>query len=517
MIENLDVILAEGESFCVEFKESPDKTLASEACAFANLSGGKILIGIDDKGNIIGTDISNAARSQIQDTINKIKPHLDVSISAHKNIIEIIVPEGKNKPYSCPQGFYIRSGPNSQKLERDDIIEFLQMEGKNKYDDIVRENLLVKDNFNKNFYADFLKKAGISDVLPFESVLINLNCAVKTQTGVLVYTNAGALFFRDNSADMFFEHAEVVCALYKGKHKANILDVKELKGSIVENIDNAILFLKRHLNLRYEIKTIRRKNILEIPEDALREAVINAVCHRDYFETGARVMVEIYDDRVEIVNPGGAPKGITKENFGQLSITRNPTIASMLHRIRYIERMGTGIMRMRQAMENAELDIPKFDFESFFKISFKRDELEDGGVNGGVSGGVNEGVNGGVNDTVKEGVNSEEGGGENDTTNDTVKDDANGGISGGANGGVSGGVNEGVNGGVNLSKNARDILDLISNDSRITLIEIAESIVKSENTVLREINKLKQMDIIERIGSHKTGYWKIKKQNIYGG
>jgi len=145
------------------------------------------------------------------------------------------------------------------------------------------------------------------------------------------------------------------------------------------------------------------------------------------------------------------------ENFGQLSITRNPTIASMLHRIRYIERMGTGIMRMRQAMENAELDIPKFDFESFFKISFKRDELEDGGVNGG------------VNDDI------------------------------------------------NLSKNARDILDLISNNSRITLIEIAASIVKSENTVLREINKLKQMDIIERIGSDKTGYWKIKKQNNHGG
>ena len=124
-----------------------------------------------------------------------------------------------------------------------------------------------------------------------------------------------------------------------------------------------MVFLKRNLRLRYEIKSLQRENILELPEDALREAVTNAVCHRDNFEKGARVMVEIFDDRVEITNPGGAPKGITTTNFGTISIARNPVIASLLHRADYIERMGTGIKRMTNAMEKAGLEKPVFQFK----------------------------------------------------------------------------------------------------------------------------------------------------------
>ena len=130
--------------------------------------------------------------------------------------------------------------------------------------------------------------------------------------------------------------------------------------------------MKRNLKVKYEIKEVQRKNILEIPEDALREAVINAVCHRDCFEKGTRVMIEIYDDRVEITNPGGAPKGITKENFGTMSVARNPIIASLLNRINYIERMGTGIVRIKHAMEIAELDAPIFEMNEFFRVIFKR-------------------------------------------------------------------------------------------------------------------------------------------------
>ena len=112
---------------------------------------------------------------------------------------------------------------------------------------------------------------------------------------------------------------------------------------------------------------------MELPEDALREAVTNAVCHRDNFEKGARVMVEIFDDRVEITNPGGAPKGITKENFGSISIARNPVIASLLHRAGYIERMGTGINRINAAMEGAGFNKPIFRTEGiFFKVIFER-------------------------------------------------------------------------------------------------------------------------------------------------
>ena len=382
MFDDLEIILSKGESYTIEFKESPDKELPSEVCAFANASGGKVYIGIRDDGYVVGTDTSNAARSRIQDTVSKIEPRLNVGMEVHDNIIALTVPEGTHKPYSCPAGFFLRSGPNSQKLDRDSIIDFLQTEGKAIFDSMLNEQYLITDNFNEAEYQKFLKKSGISDVLPREAVLRNLGCAGLPLGGSLSFTNAGLLFFRDNSQNVPLDFTHVACALYKGLDKVDIIDVRNLDGGIMANIDNAIVFLKRNLRVRYEIKTAQRENILELPEDALREGVTNAVCHRDYFENGARVMVEIFDDRVEITNPGGAPKGITKDNFGSTSVTRNPNIASLLHRADYIERMGTGIKRMTSAMEKAGLEAPIFLTEGFFfKVTFKRSQPDaDSGI-----------------------------------------------------------------------------------------------------------------------------------------
>ena len=352
MLKDLEAILSEGESYTLEFKESPDKDLPSEVCAFANASGGRVFIGVDDGGRIVGTDTSNAARSRIQDTINKVEPRLNVSIEVLGRIIVLVVPEGTRKPYSCPAGFFLRSGPNSQKLDRDSIIEFFQGEGRIRYDEIVREDLPITERFNEAAYRRYIKIAKISNVLDRNTILKNLNCA-GLSGDKLCFTNAGALFFRKNDEDVLFRHAGIVCALYKGTDKAYVLDAKELNGDIVSNVDDAMIFLKKHLRLAFKIETLQRENILELPEDALREAVINAVCHRDYFEKGARVMVEIYDDRVDIVNPGSVCRGITHENFGTISISRNSVLASMFYRIGYIEQMGTGIMRMKMATREA--------------------------------------------------------------------------------------------------------------------------------------------------------------------
>lgn len=102
-------------------------------------------------------------------------------------------------------------------------------------------------------------------------------------------------------------------------------------------------YLKQHLKVRYEFDgSPARKEIPEIPYEALREAVINAVIHRDYFEKGVNVMIEIFDDRVEITSPGGLPKGLKVEDFGKVSLLRNPNIANLMQRIEYIEKMGSG-------------------------------------------------------------------------------------------------------------------------------------------------------------------------------
>ena len=125
-----------------------------------------------------------------------------------------------------------------------------------------------------------------------------------------------------------------------GNSKVRILDRKSFEFDLLRNIDETLLFIERHLNLAYEIKETRRKEILEIPEFVLREAIVNAVAHRDYFERGANVQVDIFDDRIEISNPGGLPKGLNPENFGKHSVARNSMVAALLHRCNYIEKCG---------------------------------------------------------------------------------------------------------------------------------------------------------------------------------
>jgi ATP-dependent DNA helicase RecG len=376
VIPNLDIILSEGESYTVEFKRSPDKSLPDEVCAFANASGGKVYVGITDDNEIVGTDISNRAKAALRDALDKIEPKPDYSIAIDRDlkVFIISVSEGKDKPYTAPSGIHMRMGAGKQKLSRNQILEFIQREGNVRYDEIIREDLPISKKFDEVAYNKFLEMAGISKVMDRGAILENLSCAARINNKA-VFTNAGALFFRKNNDDMAFEHSAIVCAVYKGLTKVYILDAQEYNTNIVDNIDNALLFLKRNLRTRYEIKVPRREEILELPEDALKEAVINAVCHRNYFEKGAHTTVEIFDDRVEITSPGGAPSGITDANFGKLSVRRNPIIASLLHRIDYAERMGTGIERMRIAADKAGVEEPTFDRDGFFKVVFLRDEL----------------------------------------------------------------------------------------------------------------------------------------------
>jgi ATP-dependent DNA helicase RecG len=142
--------------------------------------------------------------------------------------------------------------------------------------------LLVDGKFDEDAYRKFIRLSGISDVLDRDTMLKNLKC-ISDVKGTLCFTNAGALFFRKNEEDVEFRHAGLVCALYKGTDKVYILDAKEFNGDIMSKVDDAMVFLKKHLRMSYKIVFVRRENILELPEDALREAVVNAVCHRDYF------------------------------------------------------------------------------------------------------------------------------------------------------------------------------------------------------------------------------------------
>jgi ATP-dependent DNA helicase RecG len=134
-----------------------------------------------------------------------------------------------------------------------------------------------------------------------------------------------------------------------------------------------MFFLEKHLFKRSEIKGMNREDKYDIPIEALREAVVNAIIHRDYSMTGTSVSVEIFDDRVQIVNPGGLVKGVTPENLGQVSIRRNEIIADMFNRMHKSERAGRGIKKIRDLMNAEKMEQPEFKSDAMFWAVFKRD------------------------------------------------------------------------------------------------------------------------------------------------
>lgn len=372
---NLKSVIKKGENHKTEFKESVTLHLDRQIVAFANASGGNIYIGITDDGKVKGVKVTNKLKSQIQDIAKNCDPKISISIKEIKKfkILVVSVKASHNKPHKCSSGFYIRSGASTQKLTRDEIREFMASEDVLSFDRVLCKKFDYKKHFDKDKLFSFLDKAGITYTKKnYLQILENLEVIQRLGNKVL-FNNAGALFFAKDSERIFL-HAEISCALFKGTDKVYVLDRKRFNKDLLTSVDDAILFLEKHLRLEYRIipGRVQRKEILEIPSNALREALINAVTHRDYLHQGVCVHVEIYDDRVEISNFGGLPKGLDKKNFGTKSVLRNPLIAHLMLRAGYIERMGTGIKKMRTLVKKAGLPPIKFKLDNFVTVTFSR-------------------------------------------------------------------------------------------------------------------------------------------------
>jgi len=135
--KELEIILKEGEGYKIEFKESISG-LDRELAAFANASGGKIVLGVTDDGKIKGIKPTHKLKSQIQDIANNCRPRIKITIEDIDNVLIINVREGDDKPYECSSGFYKRIGPNSQKMARNEILEFFKSEGKIRFDELIK-------------------------------------------------------------------------------------------------------------------------------------------------------------------------------------------------------------------------------------------------------------------------------------------------------------------------------------------------------------------------------------------
>jgi ATP-dependent DNA helicase RecG len=197
---------------------------------------------------------------------------------------------------------------------------------------------------------------------------VNIEAAERSG-GKILFRNAGVLFFAKN-VRRFFNQAYITCLLAKGTDKVHILDRKDFSDGVVADIEESLRFIERNTRTAYRIERLQRDEIPEYPVAALREAITNAVMHRDWFNEGANVFVEIYDDRIEVSSPGGLPKGMRPADLGRKSVRRNSLVADLLHRISFIEKAGTGIKRMREAAREQGCPAPDFTEDGFFTAVF---------------------------------------------------------------------------------------------------------------------------------------------------
>lgn len=364
--EQTKLLIREGEGLSAEFKERYTPRIDEDIVAFANAKGGTVLLGVRDDGTVAGERLTNDLKARINSLARNCKPTVSVELAQVGEVVAVVVTEGTEKPYSCGSGYYRRLDGNTQKMSHDELrIMFAE-----------NEPLPFEEKTVRNFTFDDISSAKIraftkeADIRIGRTAVPEFLCSLNVADEARV-KNAGILFFAKD-VHRYLHQAQMTLVAFKGIDKVHIYDRRDVRDDLLTQYNEAVAFLKRHLNVRTEIKGFDREDIYEIPLEAMREAVVNALMHRDYSITGTQVSVEVYDDRVEIVNPGGLPKGLTLKRFGSMSIRRNEIIADLFSRLDKVERLGSGIRKMRKAMADAGLPEPEFDPNGFFVAIFRR-------------------------------------------------------------------------------------------------------------------------------------------------
>ena len=283
-------------------------------------------------------------------------------------MLRVTVPEQHSKPYSFGGRFYVREGATCQQLSRDEIRDFFFKEGLIRLDESPCAAFDPSMEITAESWTEFADRAGIDSGLDATTVLENLHLV---RNGRM--THAGAWLLADDIT-RFTLQAGVTCAVFRGGSKAHIVDRKEFTGDLYAIYQEVMAYLQAKLNAALIPNALGREERLELPESALREAVVNAIAHRDYRST-ANVQVYIFHDRVEIVTPGGLPAGMSEADLGSKSVPRNPLLFSMLYRMRLVEQIGSGIRRIRDACAEYGVAEPLIDVSpEWVTVTFPRAE-----------------------------------------------------------------------------------------------------------------------------------------------
>lgn len=334
------------ETYNLEFKQTMTNSFLKTVVAFANYDGGKIIFGLDDKAKIIGIENPTKFAIDLENKINdSISPQISYEIEIDQNNLVILnVESGDNKPYFYKSKSYKRNDSATVEVDNQELKRLI-LEGKNiSYDQVQSTN---KDYKFSYLEGKLQEKLGIDKLN--NDILKTLELIDKNNE----LTNAGDIFADRNSRNM-------IDIVRFGDDINTILSRFTYKDmSILKAFDLALEKYKEYYNIE-KIDGMYRRKIELIPEAAFREAIANALVHRDWM-IQSFIQISLTEEGIRIISPGSLTQGISEEEYinGNLSLMRNPIIANIFFRLDIIEAFGTGIRRIKKAYED-EVVKPEF-------------------------------------------------------------------------------------------------------------------------------------------------------------
>lgn len=376
-ISDLQQIIAQGENMNVEFKSADirPETLAREMVAFANASGGVILIGVEDNRQISGLRQEknyeewclNVARNNI---IPPIQPAYS-EIACNQHSVGILdVPKGPDKPYQTNDGKYlIRVGSTNRIATVNELMRLFQQSGVFHFDSTSVEQTSIK-NLNLQKISAYFEPYQLNfDLLPEEEKAALLrNTDILQENGQL--TVAGLMIFSVNP-QKYLRNASVSFAHFAGTEiTADLLDKQQIEGNLDLQIDTTTAVIKNNLRRPSTITGNKRVEPAMYPDKVFRELIVNACCHRNYAITGSSIRVFLYDDRLEVISPGRLPNTVTIEKLkAGVSYAVNPVIVKFMENLNYIDKLGRGLPMVYAEAQKRGCDVVFEEIGEEFKVA----------------------------------------------------------------------------------------------------------------------------------------------------
>jgi len=350
------------------------REVSKTACALANAFGGRIVIGVADDGRVVGVpdDALDSLQQRLVGSLQQISPiplhRISVEEKGGKATVTVEIQQVGQNTFCTYDGIvYYRIGSVNSKLGGRTLQEYLMNRCILSFDESLSQATLSDIDIER--LESFLRVR--SPRLAFDpgkvlDYLVSLNLA--RMNGPPSIRSAALLFFAREPARLV-PQSEARLVRFRGREPVDVIDSRFVDGTVLEVLGEAEDFIKRNIRTAMRIAGLKRENLPEYPGPVTREALVNALTHRDYFSRDA-VQVSILDDRMEVLSPGNLPMGLDVQHLGTVSRQRNPLTYRMMRDLDLVEGLATGIPKMRTAMREAGLPEPIFEeVGGFFRVT----------------------------------------------------------------------------------------------------------------------------------------------------